>query len=114
MPDVTLPQLGGFTQGIFKTDTLPQNRLVEIISNTVAVMTIFGGLAFLFWFVIGAVTWAASGGNAQQLEKAKGQMGTAVVGLFVLVLATAFTWLIGKISGVDIINLETLINKVVP
>jgi formate hydrogenlyase subunit 3/multisubunit Na+/H+ antiporter MnhD subunit len=115
MADVTLPSLSGFGKGIFESaGATPQNRLVEIISNVVAVLTIFGGLAFLFWFVVGALTWASSGGNAQQLDKAKGQMGTAVVGLFVLVLATAFTWLVGKVTGLDIINLELLINKVVP
>ena len=76
--------------------------------------TIFGGLAFLFWFVIGAVQWTSSGGNPEQMNKDKSQMSTAIAGLFVLVLSTAVIWILGKVTGLDILNLERLIRAVTP
>ena len=109
-----LPKLGGFDSGLFQRTETPDTRLAEVLSNIVAVLTIFGGLAFLAWFVIGALTWASSGGNQEQLNKAKSQMSTAVAGLFVLILATSVVWILGKITGLEILNLEELINKVTP
>lgn len=109
-----LPDLSGFGSGLFKMADAPATRLEQVISNIVAIITIFGGLAFLVWFVIGALTWASSGGNPEQLNKAKSQMSTAVAGLFVLILANAVVWILGKVTGLDIINLEDLIKKVVP
>ena len=109
-----LPDLSGFSGGLFRDAGAPDTRLTQVISNIVGVLTIFGGLAFLTWFVIGAVQWTASGGNPEQLNKAKSQMSTAIAGLFVLILATAVVWILGKVTGLDIINLDVLINKVKP
>lgn len=111
-----LDPLSGFGTGLFTVaeNDAPQTRLTEIISNLVAILTIFGGLAFLTWFVIGALTWASSGGNPEQLNKAKSQMSTAVAGLFILVLSTAVIWILGKVTGLDIINLDLLIPNVMP
>lgn len=111
----TLPDLSGFSGGLFNTaGNTPDIRLTQVISNIVAILTIFGGLAFLTWFVIGAVAWTSSGGNPEQMNKAKGQMSTAIAGLFVLILSNAVIWILGKVTGLDIINLENLIKKVVP
>ena len=109
-----LPDLSGFSGGLFRNAGEPSTRLTQVISNLVAILTIFGGLAFLTWFVIGAVAWTSSGGNPEQMNKAKGQMSTAIAGLFVLILSNAIIWILGKVTGLDIINLESLIKKVVP
>jgi len=110
-----LPSISGFDGGLFQSaGSTPDTRLTQIISNIVGVLTIFGGLAFLTWFVIGAVQWTASGGNPEQMNKAKSQMSTAIAGLFVLILSMAVVWILGKVTGLDIINLEVLINKVGP
>ncbi len=114
LADETLP-ITGFGKGLYKTaGSGVTTRFTEIISNIVTVLTIFGGLAFLFWFVIGAVQWTSSGGNPEQMNKAKSQMSTAIAGLFVLVLSTAIIWILGKVTGLDIINLEKLIRRVTP
>ena len=109
-----LPKLGGFDSGLFQRTETPDTRLAEVLSNIVAVLTIFGGLAFLAWFVIGALTWASSGGNQEQLNKAKSQVGTAVAGLFVLVLSTAVVWILSQVTGLDIINFDLLIPNLLP
>ena len=75
-----LPDLSGFSGGLFRNAGEPSTRLTQVISNLVAILTIFGGLAFLTWFVIGAVAWTSSGGNPEQMNKAKSQMSTAIEG----------------------------------
>jgi len=109
-----LPQVSGFNKGFFKTASNPSTRTADIISNIITVFTIFGGLAFLFWFVIGAFQWASSGGNPQQLDKAKSQMSTAIAGLFVLILSSAFFFIIGKVTGFEILNLEKIVQQLLP
>jgi len=108
-------EITGFGKGLYRpAGAGVTGRFTEIISNLVTVLTIFGGLAFLVWFVIGAVQWTSSGGNPEQMNKAKSQMGTAIAGFFILVLSTAVIWILGKVTGLDILNLERLIRAVTP
>lgn len=114
LADTTLP-VAGFGKGLFKTaGSSVTGRFAEIFSAIVTALTIFGGIAFLVWFVIGAVQWTAAGGNPEQLNKAKSQMSTAIAGLFVLILSSSIIWVMGKITGLDIINIEKLIKAVTP
>ncbi|AKM79860.1 MAG: hypothetical protein UX85_C0008G0018 [Candidatus Beckwithbacteria bacterium GW2011_GWB1_47_15] len=111
----TLGQIQGFLSGFSAAPGAnPENRFTAIISNIITVFTIFGGLAFLTWFVIGAVTWVTSSGNPEQLDKAKKQISTAIAGLAVLVAAYAITFILSAVTGLDIINLERLINSLKP
>ena len=112
--DAPLPPVSGFNTGFFKTAANPATRTTSIISNIVTVLTIFGGIAFLVWFVIGALQWTTSGGNPQQLDKAKSQMSTAIAGLFVLILSSSFFFIIGKVTGFEILNLENMIQQLLP
>ena len=114
LADEALP-ITGFGKGLYRAAGGGVTaRFTEIISAIVTTLTIFGGLAFLFWFVVGAVQWTSSGGNPEQMTKAKSQMSTAIAGLFVLVLSTAIIWIVGKVTGLDILNLERLIRAVTP
>lgn len=114
LSDASLP-ISGFGSGLFQSaGGGATGRFTQILSGIVTALTIFGGLAFLFWFIVGALQWTSSGGNPEQMNKAKSQMSTAVAGLFVLILSTAVVWLLGKITGLDIINIEALIEKVTP
>lgn len=113
LADVSAP-ITGFGAGLYRESAAPTTRLAEVLTVLVTVLTIFGGLAFLFWFVIGAVQWASAGGNPEQVNKAKSQISTAVAGLFILILATSLIWIVGKVTGLDIINIEATIDKVLP
>ncbi len=90
------------------------NRFALVISNIISVLTIFAGLAFLIWFVVGALTWTTSGGQAEQLSKAKAQMGNALVGLFVTIMVIPITYVIAKLTGLDILNPINVIPKLLP
>ena len=109
-------QLTGFDSGFTDTASLsdPATRLTETITSIVSAITIFAGLAFVFWFIIGAITWITGGHDSGQLEKAKSQMSTALIGLTFTILALPITWLIGKLTGIDIINPEIILNNLSP
>lgn len=114
LAQVSLP-ISGFSKGFYQTaGTDPAGRMATLISNIVTALTIFGGLAFLLWFVVGGLSWTMSGGNQEQLNKAKSQMSTAIAGLVVLILATTIVWILGKVTGLDILNLEDLVKRVKP
>lgn len=90
------------------------SRLAQLITNIVSIFTIFAGLAFFLWFLIGALTWITASNDPKQLEKAKNQMGTAIVGLIVILLSIPITYIIGKVLGFDIINFEAIIETITP
>jgi len=110
-----LGQIRGFSQGFFKTaGNQPASRFANIISSIITVLTIFGGLAFLLWFLSGALTLITSSGKPEQLNKAKNQMSTALIGLFVLVLSYSIIFILGKVTGLNILNPELIIQKLKP
>jgi cytochrome bd-type quinol oxidase subunit 2 len=112
---VSLGQIRGFSKGFFKTaPTQPQTRFASIISSVITVFTLFAGLAFLFWFLTGALTWITSSGQPEQLNKAKNQMSTAFVCLFIIVISYSIISILGKVTGLDILNPELIINKLRP
>jgi len=111
----SLGEISGFVSGFFKTaGAYPQSRFALLISSVITVFTIFAGLAFLLWFIVGALSWTTSGGNPEQLTKAKNQMSTAVAGLFLIVISYSIISILGKITGLNILNVETIINKLRP
>ena len=115
MAQINLPPVSGFGQGFFQAaGDNAGGRMATLISNLISVLTIFGGLAFLTWFVIGALTWINSVGSPKQVDKAKGQMGAALTGLFVLILSYAILSLLSRITGLDILNFEDLVNRLKP
>ena len=115
MAQTNLPPLTGFGSGFFNSaGANASGQTALLISRIIAVLTIVGGLAFLLWFVIGALTWVTSAGNPKQLDKAKQQIGDALIGLVVLVCAYAIISLLGRLTGLDILNFEPLINRLIP
>ena len=77
-------------------------------------MTIFAGIAFIFWFIIGALTWITGGHDPGQLDKAKRQMSTGIIGLIVTVATVSITFIIGKLTGINIINPENTFYNLIP
>ena len=111
---LTLESLKGFTTGFSAEVVDPASRLSSAISNIVAVITIFAGLSFLIWFVVGALTWITAADHADKLTKAKDQMSSALIGLVIVILTIPFVYLVGKILGIDILKSGDIFNKLVP
>lgn len=115
LADINLPPLSGFSDSFFQSaGNNPESRIALFISNIITVLTIFGGLAFLFWFIIGALQWASSGGDPKQLDKAKSQMSTAIAGLFVLIISSGIFFILSQVTGLDLLNFENLVRLLRP
>jgi hypothetical protein len=78
--------------------------LEQIITNIIGFLTIVGGLAFFIYFVIGAITWITSGGDAGNVDKAKKMMTSAAIGMIIIAASWAIAWIMGKVLGVDFLN----------
>lgn len=116
LTNTPLQPISGFASGITANpaDLDVPTRFAAIISNIITIITFFSGLAFLVWFIIGALTWISSADQADKLTKAKNQMSSAIVGLIIVILSIPITYVIGKILGFDILSSSDIITKLAP
>lgn len=101
----------GFTEN-FGND--PTGRLEKIISSIISVFTIFAGISFVIYFLVGAVTWVTAGGHPETLDKAKNQMSTALIGLVITVVGVGVMYVLGKVTGLNILNPAEIIKDLAP
>lgn len=80
------------------------NTLNVYISAIIGSLTIIAGLSLLLYFITGAYAWITAGGDADKLEKARGQILNALIGFVLVVIGWFFVRLIGQILGIDIVN----------
>lgn len=74
-------------------------RFAALMSLIVALLTVVGGLWFVFQIIIGAIGWLGAGGDKGQVETAKKRLQNAVIGLVIVVFAYSFISLISIILG---------------
>jgi small-conductance mechanosensitive channel len=86
----------------------------RIISNAIGVMTIVAGIWFVFMFVTGAFSFLTAGGDSKKMGEASGKIGSALIGLVVVVLAYALISLIGNLLGFEILNPQNIIESLSP
>lgn len=102
---VTNPIFGGTLQS-FITNNNPEGFLALFIPNIVGLLFVFGGVAFFFMFVWGAVTWILSGGDKAGVEAAKGRITSALIGVVLLLSSFAIIGLIETFFGVNILTID--------
>jgi len=88
--------------------------VVNIISGIIGIITVVGAIFFIVYFFIAAFQWVTSGDDSKGVETARNKMLQGVIGLVVMVLGYSFIGIIGRIVGIDLINLEDTIMNVVP
>lgn len=107
----------GFSSGFTQSDLAqadPATRFTQISTAIVSTITIFAGLAFIFWFIIGAITWITGGHDPAQIDKGKRQISTAIIGLIATAMVLPIAWLVSQLTGIDIINPENVFNSLIP
>jgi hypothetical protein len=97
---------GGYCPKAGTNGTLELERIMTMIFGF---LTIVGGLAFLIYFALGAVSWITAGGDTGNVDKAKKQMTNAAIGMIIIVATYAITQIIGVVLGINILNPATLI-----
>lgn len=71
-----------------------------LIANVLSVALTLIGIAGFIMLVVGSMRWMLSGGNAQNVEKAKNTMTFAVVGLIVGLSSFIILNLVAEFTGV--------------
>lgn len=84
------------------------------LSNLIGFITLLGGLFFVIYFLIAGFEWLQAGGDAGKIEKAKGRMTNAAIGLLVMVLATALVGIVGGVFGIDILQPAETFRQIIP
>ncbi len=78
-------------------------NLELFISNIIGVLTVFAGIFFIVYFVMAALAWVTSGGDAGKLQNARDRMMHGILGLVIVVAAYGIVGLIGSIVGFDLL-----------
>ena len=68
--------------------------------------TTVGGVVFLIYFLLGALSWLTSQGEPEKVAKAQRYITNAIVGLVVIIASWAIVSIIGSIFGFQILNLS--------
>lgn len=89
-------------------------RFTSVMSNIIGVLTVSGGLWFVFQIFMASFNWLTSGGEKQQLENAKKRFTNSIIGLFLVVASYGIIVLVTTFLGLPIINLENLILSLDP
>jgi arginine exporter protein ArgO len=92
----------------------PAIGVSDLFSNLFSMFTFVAGIAFLIYFVIGAINWITAGGDAQKVEKAGKQITNALTGLILVVAAYSLIAIVSTVLGLDILNPESIINNLGP
>lgn len=107
------PDQDGYNPRTVTNDSII-NTLVKFLSNLIGVITVLGGLFFIVYFFLGAFEWITSGGDSGKVEQARNKILHATLGLIVMVVAYSVIGIIGKLIGLDLINLRETVLEVVP
>lgn len=91
-----LTNLGQATPDELRT----RGELTQIIATAVNVVLGMVGVIFLILMIYGGFVWATAGGDASKIEKAKGIIRAAVIGILITLGAYAITVLI--LTGIGI------------
>lgn len=77
----------------------------KALSTIIGVMTVVAFIWFTFMVLIGAIRIIVSGGDKAQLEAARKQITTGIIGVIVVIAAIFIAQLVGTLLGVpDILN----------
>ena len=63
--------------------------MVEITGGVIKVVVSLLGVILACFLIYGGVLWMTSGGNEEQIKKAKGLINNAIIGLVIVVFAYA-------------------------
>jgi hypothetical protein len=88
--------------GLQSTDVATFQSLETLFGNTVQALTALVGVAVFVMFVIGGFSFLFSGGDQKKLEKARGTLTNAIIGVVVIVAAYLILLTIKALTGVDV------------
>ncbi|WKZ25369.1 MAG: hypothetical protein QY322_03175 [bacterium] len=103
---ITNPLFGDMYTSLVTRPTGGESFLQLLLPKVVGILLVFGGVAFFFMFLWGAITWIVSGGDKASVENAKGRITNAIIGLVLMVGVFAIAKLIEGFFGIDILSID--------
>ena len=98
-----------------KAVDLAATKFELAISITIGVMTVIGGLWFIYQMFIGAIEWLGSAGEKQALQNAQKRITTSFIGLFVIIVSYGLILAVGNVLGLTkLLNPADLIKTLTP
>lgn len=88
--------------------------LESILSNVIGFLTVIAGLAFLMYFVFGALQWTLAGGDEGKVDSAKKQMTNGAIGLIIIIIAYGVIAVVGGVLGLNILDPGCELQKLNP
>ena len=83
----------------------------NLASTILGFLTVLAGLYCALMLILGGIQYIASQGDKTNLSKARDQMTWAIAGLAIVVLSWSIIFLVGKVLGIDILNVKSLIDR---
>jgi hypothetical protein len=84
----------------------------SVVSKIIGVMTVVAFIWFTFQLIIGAIRIVTSGGDKGQLEAARKQITSGIIGVVVVIAAVFIVSLIGTLLGINnILNPTCIISN---
>ena len=109
--EINLGNLGPkLTQG-YNPSTDVSGGLIKVVSNLLALITIIAGLAFIYYFMVGAINWITAGGEPQKATAARTMIMNALIGLMITVIAYPVILLLSRLLGLPLANPAELFNQ---
>jgi hypothetical protein len=114
IPQVYAESLGAITgTGQFQNiGAGPETLLGKFLSTMITTMTIFGSLAFVVYFSLGALTWITAGGDKTKIGSAQSQMTQGAIGLIAIVASYFIIGIVGNVLGLNILNPIKMLNTI--
>lgn len=88
--------------------------LEKFISNLIGFITVLATLFFLVQTFLAAFSWVTAGGDSKKVESARNKMMQGVLGLVVIVAAYSMLEILGKLIGIDILNVKGTLDLIIP
>lgn len=105
-----LGKIGG--QGVEPAAQIP--LFVDVMSKIIGILTVSAALWFVIQFILGAFRWITSSGDAKAVEGARMQIIHAIIGLVIVFGSLVMLSVIGRVMGVDLLDLERIIKSLTP
>lgn len=110
LTDITNPSLGPL--GATLHTGAGQTFIARLVSVMITGLLIAGSVVFLFSFLMGAISWMTSGGDAKKTEAARAKVTQAAIGLAIMFSAWAVLTLIEDLFNVSLINIDLNVLKI--
>lgn len=94
--------------GLKNGDVATFQSLETLFGNTVQALTALVGVAVFIMFVVGGFSFMFAAGDQKKLEKARGTITNAIIGVVVIIAAYLILRTIGVITGVTTITTFTV------